>query len=203
MFCVVWKAKYSGRKISNWLPRIYPDSASGHGRERHSLRCIFPDSEAETASFCQCAPVTPTGLLTDYFVLLASCFASLVMVLGAFLFLFWMVSGLRDNNSDSSMGLPGVSSLESPVDINQTQETNASHYDWKPGAYEVMKTAREDHIESESPSVQDQPEGVETKQKSPELGTKSNLTAESQTLSWRDRVDYFLGWKGPLRQQAK
>lgn len=205
MFCVVWKAKYFGKKFSNWLPRIYPDSASGHGRERHSLRCIFPDSEAETVTFCQCAPVTPTGFFTGYFVFLASCLAGLVMVLGAFFLLFWMVSpnGLRSNNLDSSMGFPGVSSLESPVEINQTQESKTSQYDWKPGAYEVMRIAREDHIASESPPVQDQPEGVETKEEGPDLGTKSNSTAESHTLSWRDRVDYLLGWKGPLRQQAK
>src|SRR5699024_7708690 len=118
-------------------------------RERHSFRCICPDSEAETASCCQCAPFLPIGI-TQSFVLLASCLASIVMVFGAFLLFGWMVSpnGLRNNNADTSMGLPGVSSLESPVEINQTQETKASHYDWKPGAYEVMKIAREDQFES-------------------------------------------------------
>ena len=206
LFCVVWKAKYSGKRISNWLPRIYPDSASSHGRERHSFRCIFPESEAETASCCQCAPVTPAGFLTGYFVLLASCLASLVMILGSFFLLFWMVSpnGLRNNNPDSnSMGFSGVSNVESPIEINQTQETKVSHYDWKLGAYEVVEIAREDHIESELPSVQDQPGGVETKEEGPELGIKSKFTGETQTLSWRDRVDYFLGWKGPLRQQVE
>ena len=200
LFCVVWKAKYSGKRISNWLPRIYPDSASSHEREKHSFRCIFPDTEAETTSCCQCAPVTPTGFLTGYFVLLASCFASLVMVLGGFFLLLWMASpnGLKNNNP-ASMGFPGVSNVVSPIEINQTQETKAPHYDWKPGAYEVMEIAKEDHIESELPSVQDQPGGVETKEERPELGTKSSFTGKSQTLSWRDRVDYFLGWKGPLR----
>lgn len=183
MFSVVWKAKYSGKKISNWLPRIYPDSASAYRGERPYSRWIFTESQADTTSCCQ------------------SCsFASVAMFFVCFLLLVGLLSQsrLRNNYPDSSMVLPGVKCLENPVEINQTNEVKASK------AYEVMDIAGENNVEPESPPVKDQSEDMETKdEKRPELGTKSNSTAESQTLSWRDRVDYFLGWNGPLRQQVQ
>lgn len=228
-FCLSWCTECRCEGGLEWLPRIYsaPVLASGHNglglREMMSdlsddfiTKTIFdPLDVTKIREFSQAAsPNKHSAVQTEScqesatlrtyfrrgFISVAMIFASIFLGLAVLHhvypesvdfvrsppffnstlgFKFW-------NRSRTSNDEYHSESVFYTHEANVSEEVGKVHKIFKPG---------EDKVESSNPEVEHETDDKDE----PELG----MIAPDQKLSWRDRLDYFLGWKGPAKHPLR
>lgn len=210
-FCISWNVESLGKQELRWLPRIYPESTSLYERERHTLRQRFtelfdPVSGTETDDTDSDgndtvadppapapAPANPTNGQIARRASRETSGASRLTTLENLFFALVVLCALtpvniiiRYPNSNYAENLTTISDkaylTEDLVKVNE--EYCPIEY---PDLQEAICSLDEISV------VRDiEPEEVTTEE--PELA------AIATQISLRDRIDYLLGWKGPVRQ---
>lgn len=211
-FCISWNSESLGKQELRWQPRIYPESTSLYGRERHTLRQKFTelfdpvtgmettddtDSDGNDTVADPPAPVPAPADQTNGQIAQPApreaSGASRLTTLENLFFALVVLCALTPVNII----------IRYPYSNYAGNLTTAS--DTAYVAEDLVKV-NEDYCPIEYPDLQ---EGmcslngisVETDIEPEEVATKeAGPAAIAAQISLRDRIDYLLGWKGPVRQ---
>lgn len=228
-FCLSWCAECRCEGGLEWLPRIYsaPVLASGHNGLglREMLSDLSDDFITKTifdpldvTKICEssqaASPNKHSAVQTEScqesatqrtyfrrgFISVAMVFTSIFLGLAVLHHMYpESVDFVRNPAlfSNSTLGFEfwnrsKTSNYEYHFEsVSYTREANVSEEDGK--VHKIFNS--EDRVESSNPEVEH------------EINDKDELelrmAASDQKLSWRDRLDYFLGWKGPARRPLR
>ncbi|PWY87305.1 hypothetical protein BO94DRAFT_575376 [Aspergillus sclerotioniger CBS 115572] len=227
LFCVDWSVRLPQVRAISWLPRIYPASSMSCDRVRHQLRYTFEnmeavspspierscDSEKEStdekssvagiADLENLVQVPPTktaqqmesrkvkdflGTMNVIKVILLVCLCMSYVLFIAFAFP-WLTRVVKDAVTGPHEETPAVT--VSADNLSHAGMVRLDINEWESKVDESVPTQDVEPAEEELTVIKN--EGLEGPATDPAIESRAE-----RTLTFRDKIDYWLGWRGPV-----